>query len=170
MATLQEEFIALVNAKNPGMGLTLDDVDFSNPVAYTPSESGDTRNSALVLTAKVTSPTFRGSKEYHFFRFDFTHPSGEDAWSLGTEDVMSNYDNDQYALDIFNMMLPNHHLTLDDITVVRTGPVTDADGTHLDVKVVVDPNHLKWHGAYVIRCLSGKDNLFWKSGELGEFS
>ena len=56
--TLQEEFIDLVNAVNPGLGLTLADVDFGSPAKYVSSVQDDVRNTVLTLTAKSTSPNF----------------------------------------------------------------------------------------------------------------
>lgn len=170
MATLQEEFIGMINAKNPDLGLTLADVDFGNPTNYVPSVEGDTRNSALVITAKADSPNFKGSKEYHFFRFNLTHPNGEDTWSQAIKDLVSNYDTDQKILDAFNRNLPNHPLTLDEVTITRSEPIEVEDGDMaVDFKIKIDPNHLKWQGAFVIRIFGSKDNLSFKEAELDGF-
>lgn len=168
--TLQEEFIDLINAKNPDLGLTLADVDFGNPAPYTPGAEGGTRNTVLTLTAKASSPTFKGSQDYHFSRFNLTHPNGEDTYSLTTEDVYAYWLDDAYVLDKMNRNLPNHKLTLEQITVVRENTGTDDDGEWYDVKVVFDPNHLKWAGAFVFRIYDGKDNLMWKNGQLNGFN
>lgn len=170
MATLQEVFIDMINAKNPDLGLTLADVDFGNPTNYVPSVEGDTRNSALVITAKSDSPNFKGSKEYHFFRFNLTHPNGEDTWSQAIKDLVSNYDTDQKVLDAFNRNLPNYPLTLEEVTITRSGPIDVEDGdTAFDFKIKIDPNHLKWQGAFVIRIFGSKDNLSFKETELDGF-
>ncbi|ANZ50345.1 hypothetical protein PHOBOS_155 [Erwinia phage vB_EamM_Phobos] len=163
--SLQEQFIDLINAKNPELGLALTDVDFGNPTEYIP-ETG-TRNTALVLTAKPDSPTFKGSKEYHFSRFNLTHPNGEDTYSLATGDLYSNWLDDAYVLNVFNMNLTEPKLLASEVTITRTE--VDA-GTH-DVKIAIDPNHLKWHGKFVIRVIDeGEDNLMYKSGELDGFN
>lgn len=163
--TLQEQFIDMVNAKNPELGLTLADVDFGNPTEHVP-ETG-TRNSALVLTAKPSSPTFKGSKEYHFNRFNLTHPNGVDTPTITTGDLYANWLSDDYALNILNMNLTEPKLLSSEVTITRS-EVDDA--TH-DIKFAIDPNHLKWHGTMVIQVIDeGEDNLMWKNGELDGFN
>lgn len=170
MATLQEVFIDMINAKNPDLGLTLADVDFGNPTNYVPSVEGDTRNSALVITAKAESPNFKGSKEYHFFRFNFTHPSGEDTPTAISTDLQTNWDADTWVLKMFNLMLPNNKLELSDATITRGELQLDVnDEEYRDIKLTVNPDHLKWQGAYVFRVYSGKDSLVWKEAELDGF-
>ncbi len=164
--TLEELFVDMINEVNPNLGLTLADVTFGAPSEYTPADSGDTRNAVLTLVAKADSPSFKGSKDYHFFRFNFTHPNGADTPTLMTGDLIQYWQNDAQALTIMNQMLPNYKLSASEITVTRT-PV---DATTLDVKVTIDPNHLKWHGTYVIRVYDeGKTNLSWRNGELSGF-
>lgn len=170
MATLQEEFIGMINAKNPGLGLTLNDVEFADPVNYVPTGQGDTRNSALVITAKADSPNFKGSKEYHFFRFNFTHPSGEDEPTTITTDLQTNWDADEWVLGMLNRALPNHKLDISDITVTRGELQNDEnEEQYRDIKLKISPLHLKWQGTYVWRVYSGKDSLMWKDGELDGF-
>lgn len=163
--TLQEEFIDLVNAKNPGLGLTLADVDFSDPSDYTPGAEGGTRNSVLTLTAKADSANFKGSKDYHFTRFNFTHPNGEDAVSTMMSDLELYWQEDDYVLEQFNRALPNHKLTLSDITITRS----TVDG-NLRVKLKVNPTHLKWAGSYVYEIYDGKTLLDNRDGELDGFN
>lgn len=163
--TLQEEFIDLVNAKNPGLGLTLADVDFSDPSDYTPGEEGGTRNSVLTLTAKTESTGFKGSKDYHFTRFNFTHPNGEDAVSTMISDLDVYWQEDDYVLEQFNKALPNHKISLSDVTISRT----TVDG-HLRVKLKINPTHLKWQGAYVFEIYDGKTLLDNRDGELDGFN
>lgn len=163
--TLQEEFIDLVNAKNPGLGLTLADVEFGLPTNYTPADNTDTRNSALVLTAKAGSG-FTGSKEYHFFRFNLTHPNGEDTVSAMLTDLPQYWQDDAYVLNAFNVSLPNHPLSMDEVTITRT----TVDG-RLRVKVKITPTHLKWQGAFVWEIYDeGTTALFYQNGELDGFN
>lgn len=166
--TLQEAFIELVNTKNPGLGLTLADVDFGNPIKYIAAE-GDVRNTALTLTSKAESQNFTGSKEYHYRRFDYTHPNGEDTYTMMVTDVVSYWDDNDYVLLNFNQFLFDYPLTVDEITVTEIGTGTDGSGDWTDIKVTIDPNHLKWTGAFVFRVYNGKDNLQTKNGELGGF-
>lgn len=166
--TLQEAIIELVNAKNPGLGLTVSDVDFSAPSKYTGAE-GDVRNTALILAAKFDSPKFTGSKEYHYRRFDFTHPNGEDTYTMMVTDVVSYWGDPEYVLANFNRFLTDYPLTIDEITISVVDVGTDGSGNWTDIKVVIDPNHLKWTGAFVFRVYDGKDNLQTKNGELGGF-
>ncbi|QQO90651.1 hypothetical protein pEaSNUABM42_00167 [Erwinia phage pEa_SNUABM_42] len=163
--TLQEEFIDMVNAKNAGLGLTLADVDFSDPSDYVPGEEGGTRNSVLTLTAKATSATFKGSKAYHFNRFNFTHPNGEDEVSVMMSDLDLYWQEDDYVLAQFNKALPNHPVTMSEVTITRT----TVDG-HLRVKIKIVPTHLKWQGAYVFEIYDGKTLLDNRDGELDGFN
>lgn len=163
--TLQEEFVDLVNAKNPGLGLALFDVDFSSPAAYVPSEEGDTRNSVLTLTAKTDSPNFKGSKAYHFTRFDITNPNGEDAVTAMISDLNVYWESDAYALAYFNKALPNHQLDPSEVVITRS----TVEG-RLRVKIKITPEHLKWQGAYVIEVYDGKTLLDNWDGELDGFS
>ncbi|AXF51132.1 hypothetical protein MLDJOKPK_00280 [Salmonella phage SPAsTU] len=166
--TLQEEIIDLVNAKNPGLGLTLADVDFSSPAKHASSTEGDVRNTALTLTAKSASP-FAGSKEYHYRRFDFTHPNGEDVYTVAMGDVVAYWSDPKFVLYNFNQFLPDHKLTLDEITLTVMGSGNDGkDWTEFKVKI--DSEHLKWTGAMVYRVYDGKDNLQTKYGDLDGFN
>jgi hypothetical protein len=163
--TLQEEFIDLVNTKNAGLGLTLADVDFSDPSDYVPGAEGGTRNSVLTLTAKASSATFKGSKDYHFNRFNFTHPNGEDAVSVMISDLDLYWQEDDYALAQFNKALPNHPVTLSEVTITRS----TVEG-RLRVKLKIVPTHLKWQGAYVFEIYDGKTLLDSRDGELDGFN
>ncbi|QVW55315.1 hypothetical protein pEaSNUABM29_00275 [Erwinia phage pEa_SNUABM_29] len=169
--TLQEVFIDMVNAKNPDLNLALSDVVVGKPTPYTPTGEGDTRNSSLTLIAKDDSPNFKGTKEYHFTRFSFTNPPGEDVYSTATTDAQVHWDDDAYVLNLINMMLPNYKLDAAEALVTRGEMQPDVgDGPFRDIKLKINPNHLKWTGAYVWRVYSGKDNLQWKNGELNGFS
>ncbi|QXO09872.1 hypothetical protein pEaSNUABM38_00150 [Erwinia phage pEa_SNUABM_38] len=170
MATLQEEFIGMINAKNPNLGLALSDVEFGNPTNYAPTGDGDTRNTALVITAKADSPNFTGSKEYHFFRFNFTHPNGEDEPSSIINDAQYNWDSDDMVLSVMNASLPNHPVLMSEVTIVRTELAVDENqDEYRDIKLTFSPNHLKWQGSYVFRVYTGKDVLAWKNAELDGF-
>lgn len=165
--TLQEAFIALVNAKNPELNLTLGDVVFSDPTPFTAPE-GDARNSVVTLTAKPESPSFKGSKDYHFTRFNLTHPNGEDVHSWAVSDLHSNWENDEYALTQFNMNLTNFFPTMDDVVITRW--MDDEDPTLMYVKIKLDARLLKWWGAFVVQVADdGKANLMFTNGELDGF-
>lgn len=165
MATLQELFIDMINAKNPELNLTLADVDFANPVAHSSGIEGDTRNTAVTLTAKDSSPTFKGSKEYHFFRFNLTHPNGEDTPSAMISDLIQYWEDDTFVKNQFLRLIPNNKPEMEDLTVTR---VTVDDKLH--VKVTINPNLLKWTGAYVYEIENVKDNLAFRNGELNGFT
>lgn len=165
--TLQELFVDMINEVNPDLGLTLADITFGAPSEYTPTDSGDTRNTSLTLVAKDDSARFTGSKAYHYFRFSFTHPNGADTPTLMTSDLPGLWEDDNQALSLINLMLPNYKLTLSEITVTRV----QIDEKNLDVRITIDPTHLKWHGVFVTRIVDeGKINLQWRNPELGAFS
>ncbi|ANZ48739.1 hypothetical protein BIZ83_gp114 [Erwinia phage vB_EamM_ChrisDB] len=167
--TLQEKFIDLINTKNPGLNLTLADVTFGDPAPYTPSTEGDARNTVLTLTAKPESPGFRGSKEYHFTRFNLTHPNGEDAYSWAVTDVHEPWQDDAYALQQFNMNLPNDKPTLDDVTITRW--TVPEEPNNLYVKIKLHDTLLKWWGSFVIQVEDvGKQQLMFATGELDGFN
>jgi len=165
--TLEELFVDMINEVNPDLGLSLADVTFGAPSEYTPTDSGDTRNTSLTLTAKADSERFTGSKAYHYFRFNFTHPNGADTPTLTTSDLPSLWEDDAQALSVINLMLPNYKLSSSEITVTRV--VVDDKNT--DIRITINPNHLKWHGVFVTRVVNeGKINLQWRNAELGGFS
>ncbi|ANZ50602.1 hypothetical protein STRATTON_177 [Erwinia phage vB_EamM_Stratton] len=164
--SLQELFVDMINEVNPDLGLTLSDVTFGAPSEYTPADSGDTRNTVLTLVAKDDSPNFKGSKDYHFFRFNFTNPGGVTTPTLTTGDLIGNWQDDAKVLMVMNMMLPNYKLTAEEIAIERV----TVDDTTLDVRITIDPNHLKWHGTFVTRVIDeGKTNLQWLNPELSGF-
>lgn len=165
--TLQEQFIELINTKNPGLGLALSDVDFGNPSPYSAPE-GNNRNTVLTLTAKTDSPNFKGSKDYHFSRFDLTHPNGEDTYSWAVTDLHSSWQDDAYALEQFNRNLTNNFPTLADVVITRW--TVPEEPTMLYIKIKLDANLLKWHGAFVVQVEdTGKQQLMFAKGELDGF-
>ncbi|QVW28680.1 hypothetical protein pEaSNUABM8_00183 [Erwinia phage pEa_SNUABM_8] len=168
--TLQEQFIDLVNAKNAGLGLTIDDVDFSDPSPYDGSgEGGNGKNSVLTLTAKATSPNFKGSQNYYFSRFNLTHPNGEDVHSWAVTDLHESWQDDAYALRCFNMNLTNNFPTLSDVVITRW--VDPEDPTHLFVKIKLDSRLLKWWGAFTVMVVDiGKQQLMFADGQLDGFN
>ncbi|QVW55785.1 hypothetical protein pEaSNUABM9_00204 [Erwinia phage pEa_SNUABM_9] len=166
--TLQEQFIDLVNEANPDLNLTLADVVFGDPAPYTPGAEGGTRNSVLTLTAKSESGTFKGSKEYHFTRYNLTHPNGEDTYSWQVTDIHEPWQDDAYALKQFNLNLPNNWPTLDDVVISRWTVPEEPD--NLYVKIKMHDTLLKWWGSFVIIVTDvGKQGLMFANGELTGF-
>lgn len=168
--TLQELFVDMVNAKNPGLGMTVADVDFGTPSVYAPADEDDERNTALTLTAKTANDKFKGSKEYHYKRENLTNPGDPGRYTTLITDLITNYDDDAFALQQLNNNLYSpYKLAASDVTITRSEQFDDGGKTAIDITFTVKPENLQYVGVHIIRIWNGKDSLQTKTAELDGF-